>query len=176
MSKVMLATGLIVCYGYAMEAFFAWYSGSEFEEYMILNRITGPYWWAYSLLLLCNLATPQLLWFRRIRQAPLILFFISIVVNIGMWLERFVIVVTSLHRDYLPSSWDMYAPTFWDWALFVGTLGFFVFMVLLFIRFLPMISMFEMRTLVPATDTEGEPAEGRWVPGGPEGSRDRGGE
>jgi len=156
MSKVMLATGLIVCYGYAMEAFFAWYSGSEYEEYMILNRITGPYWWAYSLLLFCNLVTPQLLWFRRIRRAPLVLFIVSIVVNVGMWLERFVIVVTSLHRDYLPSAWDMSAPTFWDWARFGGTLGFFVFMVLLFIRFLPMISMFEMRTLVPATDEEGQ--------------------
>jgi molybdopterin-containing oxidoreductase family membrane subunit len=156
MAKVMLATGLIVVYGYAMEAFFAWYSGNEYEQYMLLNRITGPYWWAYALLLVCNLATPQLLWIRRVRRAPLVLFLISIVVNVGMWLERFVIVVTSLHRDFLPSSWGLYTPTFWDWSLYVGTLGLFFFLLLLFIRFLPMISIFEMRTMVPATGEEPE--------------------
>ena len=160
MAKVMLATGLIVCYGYAMEAFFAWYSGNPYEQYMILNRMTGPYGWAYAALLICNLLTPQLLWFRRLRRAPLVLFAISIVVNIGMWLERFVIVVTSLHRDFLPSSWDMYAPTFWDWSLYVGTIGLFFFLLLLFIRFLPMISIFEMRTLVPATGDEPEKPPG----------------
>ena len=156
MAKVMLATGLIVVYGYAMEAFFAWYSGNEYERYMMWNRMTGPYAWAYAMLLICNLATPQLLWIRRVRNWPLALFFISIVVNIGMWLERFVIVVTSLHRDYLPSSWDMYTPTFWDWSLYLGTIGLFFFLLLLFIRFLPMISIFEMRTMVPATDEERE--------------------
>ena len=157
MAKVMLATGLIVCYGYAMEAFFAWYSGNPYEQYMLQNRITGPYGWAYALLLLCNLVTPQLLWVRRIRQTPVVLFAIAIVVNVGMWLERFVIVVTSLHRDFLPSSWGMYVPTFWDWALYVGSIGLFCFLLLLFIRFLPMISIFEMRTLVPATGEEPEP-------------------
>jgi len=156
MAKVMLATGLIVVYGYAMEAFFAWYSGNEYERYMMWNRMTGPYAWAYAMLLICNLATPQLLWIRKVRNWPLALFCISIVVNVGMWLERFVIVVTSLHRDYLPSSWDMYAPTFWDWSLYLGTMGLFLFLLLLFIRFLPMISIFEMRTMVPATDEERE--------------------
>jgi molybdopterin-containing oxidoreductase family membrane subunit len=164
MAKVMLATGLIVCYGYAMEAFFAWYSGNPYEQYMIHNRVTGPYGWAYALLLLCNLVTPQFLWIRRIRQTPVALFAIAIVVNVGMWLERFVIVVTSLHRDFLPSSWGMYVPTFWDWALYVGSIGLFFFLLLLFIRFLPMISIFEMRTLVPATGDE--PAPRAPAPGG----------
>jgi molybdopterin-containing oxidoreductase family membrane subunit len=154
MAKVMLATGLIVCYGYAMEAFFAWYSGNVYEQYMIQNRIRGPYGWAYALLLACNLLTPQLLWSRRIRKWPAALFAIAIVVNVGMWLERFVIVVTSLHRDFMPSAWGMYAPTVWDWALYAGTIGLFFFLLLLFIRFLPMISIFEMRTLVPATGEE----------------------
>jgi molybdopterin-containing oxidoreductase family membrane subunit len=168
MAKVMLAAGLIVVYGYAMEAFFAWYSGNQYEQYMILNRMTGPYGWAYALLLICNLATPQLLWIRRVRQAPVILFVISLIVNVGMWLERFVIVVTSLHRDFLRSSWDMYTPTFWDWSLYVGTIGLFLFLLLLFIRFLPMISIFEMRTLVPATGEE-SPKDG--APGSPGGGR-----
>jgi molybdopterin-containing oxidoreductase family membrane subunit len=154
MAKVILATGMIVCYGYAMEAFFAWYSGSEYERYMIANRMFGPYGWSYWALLTCNLLVPQLLWSARIRSNVAALFAIAIVVNVGMWLERFVIVVTSLHRDYLPSSWGMYSPTAWDWALYVGTIGLFFFLLFLFIRFLPMISIFEMRTLVPAADVE----------------------
>src|SRR5262249_3121991 len=111
MAKVMLATGLIVGYGYTLEAFMSWYSGNAYEGFMMWNRMTGPYWWAYSLLILCNIVTPQLLWSRRIRTNVAVLFAISIVVNIGMWLERFVIVVTSLHRDFLPSSWGRFSPT-----------------------------------------------------------------
>jgi Ni/Fe-hydrogenase subunit HybB-like protein len=149
MAKVMLATGLIVAYGYLMETFFAWYSGNHYERYMILNRMFGPYAPYYWALIACNVFLPQLLWIRGVRSHALLLWVISIVVNVGMWLERFVIVVSSLHRDYLPSSWGMYQATFWDWALFAGTIGFFVFMVLLFIRFLPMISISEMRGLVP---------------------------
>ena len=149
--KVMLATGLIVCYGYAMEAFFAWYSASGFEVYMIQNRAwTGPYWWSYWLLILCNGASIQLLWFQRIRESEFWLFTISLIVSVGMWLERFVIIVTSLNRDFLPSSWATYSPSPFDWTMFIGTIGMFFTMIFLFVRFLPIISIFEVRTLVPA--------------------------
>ncbi len=150
MAKIMLATGLIVAYGYMMETFMAFYSGGSFERYTIINRTTGPYAVVYWLLILCNIVIPQSLWFRRVRTSVPALFVVALVVNTGMWLERFVIVVTSLHRDFLPSSWGMYYPTAWDIATFVGTLGLFLTMFYLFIRFLPMISIFEMRGLVPA--------------------------
>ena len=149
MAKVMLATGLIVAYGYLMEAFMAWYSGNPYERYMILNRLNGPYTGSYWALLLCNVVTPQFLWLRRIRTNVVALFLIAIVVGMGMWLERFIIVVTSLHRDFLPSSWGMYAGTRWDWVTFLGSLGLFFALLFLFVRFLPMISIFEMRTIVP---------------------------
>jgi molybdopterin-containing oxidoreductase family membrane subunit len=154
MAKVMLATGLMVAYGYAMEAFFGWYSANEYEWFMIRNRAFGPYAWAYWALIACNVIAPQFLWSKRIRTSPLWLFVLAIVVNIGMWLERFVIIVTSLHRDYLPSSWGMYYPTVWDFSLFIGTIGFFLALLFLFIRFLPMISIFEMRELVEHTGDE----------------------
>jgi molybdopterin-containing oxidoreductase family membrane subunit len=154
MAKVMLATGLIVAYGYMMEAFFGWYSGNPFERYMIYNRMHGPYAGYYWALILCNGLAPQLLWSKRIRQNLLVLWLISIVVSIGMWLERFVIVVTSLHRDFLPSSWGMYQPSGWDWSMFVGTIGLFFALLFLFIRFLPMISIFEMRTILPEAEVE----------------------
>jgi len=152
MAKVMLATGLIVAYGYLMETFMAWYSGEKYDQYMILNRMTGPYWPWYWALILCNVAIPQLLWVGRIRRRPLALFCLAIVVNVGMWLERFIIVVTSLHRDFLPSSWGMYRPTFWDWSTYVGTIGLFLALLFLFIRFLPMISIFEMRAMLPQVE------------------------
>jgi len=152
MARVMLATGMFVAYGYMTEAFFAYYSGNEFERYMMVNRFTGPYAPAYWSLILCNVLSIQLLWFERIRSSVAALFAIAIVVSIGMWLERFIIVVTSLHRDYLPSSWGMYHGTFWDWTLYLGTLGFFTALLFLFIRFLPMISIFEMRTLLPEAE------------------------
>jgi molybdopterin-containing oxidoreductase family membrane subunit len=148
MAKVMLAAGLIVAYGYVMEHFFGWYSGHEYETYMLMNRITGPYapaWWA---LMTCNIVIPQLLWFKPMRLNPYALFTIAIIINVGMWLERYVIVVTSLHRDYLPSSWGMYSGTFWDWSTYIGTIGLFLALLFLFIRLLPMISIFEMRELV----------------------------
>lgn len=155
MGKVMLATGLIVCYGYAMEAFFGWYSANTYETYMIKNRIwTGPYWWSYWLLIICNLASIQLLWFKRFRESEFWLFVISIIVSIGMWLERFVIIVTSLHRDFLPSSWAMYSPTPFDYSMFIGTIGFFFTLIYLFVRFLPIISIFEVRTLLPEAHVE----------------------
>jgi molybdopterin-containing oxidoreductase family membrane subunit len=154
MAKVMLATGLIVFYGYIMEAFFGWYSGNQYERFMIWNRMHGPYALYYWALILCNGLTPQFLWIKKIRSNLMLLWLISIVVSIGMWLERFVIVVTSLHRDYLPSSWGMYQPSQWDWSMFVGTIGFFFALLFLFIRFLPMISIFEMRTILPEAEVE----------------------
>jgi molybdopterin-containing oxidoreductase family membrane subunit len=155
MAKILLTTGMIVAYGYVMEIFFAWYSGNLFEQSMITNRMTGPYAPAFWALIACNALTPQLLWSPRIRANVAVLFAIALIVNVGMWLERFIIVVTSLHRDYLPSSWDMYAPTVWDWATFIGTIGLFVALLFLFIRLLPMISIFEMRELVH-TEESGE--------------------
>lgn len=148
MAKVMLASGLIVAYGYLMEMFMAWYSGHPFETYIFTNRFTGPYAVWYWLLIACNIAIPQLLWIPRVRRAPVVLFLLSLVINVGMWLERFIIVVVSLHRDHLPSSWDMYYPTFWDWSLFLGTIGLFAALLFLFVRLLPMISISEMRELV----------------------------
>jgi molybdopterin-containing oxidoreductase family membrane subunit len=147
MAKIMLVTGLIVAYGYVTEVFMAWYSGNEHEWFMVLNRITGPYKFHWAALILCNVLVPQLLWLKRVRGSVPALFAISIAVNIGMWLERFVIIVVSLHRDFLPSSWDTYSGTVWDWATFLGTLGLFFSLLFLFIRFLPMISIFEMRTI-----------------------------
>jgi molybdopterin-containing oxidoreductase family membrane subunit len=152
MAKVMLATGLIVAYGYLMEIFVSWYSGSIYERFVVMNRWTGPYRVAYWGLILMNVILPQALWFRRVRTSVLGLFLVAMSENIGMWLERFVIVVTSLHRDFLPSSWGMYYPTLWDWSTFAGTIGLFLALLFLFIRFLPMISIFEMRTLVPGTE------------------------
>ncbi len=149
-AKVMLATGLIVGYGYMMEAFTAWYSASEYEGFMMKNRIwTGPYWWSYALLILCNILAPQILWSKRMRHNVFVLFIVSLIVSVGMWLERFVIIVTSLHRDFLPSSWAMYRPTIIDFSTFFGTIGLFFTLLLLFIRFLPVISIFEMRTILP---------------------------
>ncbi len=148
MSKIMLANGLIVFYGYLNEVFFFFYSAHEFEMYMIWNRMTGPYAWSFWALIFCNGIVPQLLWMRRIRRNTIAIFFIAIVINIGMWLERFVIVVTSLHRDFLPSSWGMYTPTGWDWALYAGSAGFFLFAMFLFLRWVPMISIFEVKEVV----------------------------
>jgi Ni/Fe-hydrogenase subunit HybB-like protein len=148
MGKVMLATGLFVGYGYMTETFTALYSGNIYERFMVLNRWTGPYAPLYWALILCNIVSPQFLWFRKIRANVGALFTIAMIVNVGMWLERFIIVVTSLHRDFLPASWGMYYPTRWDFFTFFGTVGLFLFLVFLFIRYLPLISIFEMRELV----------------------------
>ena len=157
MAKIMLATGLIVFYGYAMEAFMSWYSGNGFEQYVSANRMFGPYAPIYWMMLACNCLTPQLLWSKRIRTSVPALFVIALLVNVGMWLERFVIVVTSLHRDYLPSSWGMYHATVWDWMTFIGTIGLFLCLLFLFVRFLPMISIYEMRTLLPEAQVKETP-------------------
>src|SRR5262249_34973273 len=138
------------------EAFMAWYSANPFEQFVQTNRMFGPYGWSYWLLIACNVVIPQSLWFKLVRNNVPLLFAVSIVVLLGMWLERFVIVITSLHRDFLPSSWGMYSPTFWDWATLVGSLGLFACLLFLFLRVLPAISMSEMRELVE--ETEGEEA------------------
>jgi Ni/Fe-hydrogenase subunit HybB-like protein len=155
MAKVMLATGLIVVYGYAMEIFFSAYSANQYEKFMILNRITGPYRWDWRLLILCNAIVPQFLWLRKVRTNPVPLWIVCMFVNMGMWLERFVIVITSLHRDFLPSSWGMYRGTIWDWGTYIGTIGLFLTLLFLFIRFVPMISIAEMRALTPGSRGEG---------------------
>ena len=148
MAKVMLVTALIVSYGYAMEAFYAYYSGNDYERYVMVNRAFGPYAWSYWALIACNFLLPQLFWFRSVRRNVPLLFVASIIINVGMWLERFVIIVISLHRDFLPSSWQMYYPTVWDFAQFIGSMGLFFTLLFLFIRFLPVISIFELRELV----------------------------
>ena len=150
MARIMLTTGLFVAYGYGIEAFMAWYSNNPYERALMLNRTSGPYMYHYWALIACNIIAPQLLWFKRVRMTPWILFILSLIVNLGMWLERYVIVVISLSRDYLPSSWGMYSGTSWDWMMFLGTIGLFFALLFLFVRFLPMISIFEMRTLLPA--------------------------
>jgi Ni/Fe-hydrogenase subunit HybB-like protein len=154
MAKVMLATGLIVTYSYGIEAFMAVYSADKFERYANWNRLHGPYHILYYMLIACNLAIPQSLWSKRVRQNVALLFIVSLIINIGMWLERFVIVVVSLSRDFIPSSWAVYSPTKWDWATFLGTFGLFFFLFYLFIRFLPMISIVEVRALVHETAEE----------------------
>lgn len=156
MAKVMLASGLIVAYGYLTETFTAWYSGHLEEWYLIVNRTFGTYGFLYWLLLACNIAIPQALWFTAVRRNVYALFVLSLIINVGMWLERFIIVVVSLHRDYLPSSWSTYVPTFWDWSTYIGTIGLFAALMFLFIRLLPMISIFEMREMVEETQQESE--------------------
>jgi molybdopterin-containing oxidoreductase family membrane subunit len=159
MAKVLLATGLLVTYGYATEVFFAWYSANTYEGFMIKNRMTGPYWHTYWLLILCNCLTVQLFWARPVRRNVPMLFLVSIVINIGMWLERYVIVITSLHRDFIPAAWNMYHGTFWDYATYYGSFGLFFSLMFLFIRFLPVISIAEMRELVLETQERAERQE-----------------
>jgi molybdopterin-containing oxidoreductase family membrane subunit len=154
MSKIMLATGLIVAYGYVMEIFTGWYSGGEYEMAMIANRLTGPFKITFFMLILCNVLVPQLLWFDKVQNKVGLVFVVAMFVNVGMWLERYVIVVTSLSRDFLPSSWDNYSGTIWDWATYLGTIGLFLTLLFLFIRVLPAISIFEMRTLVADEEEE----------------------
>jgi molybdopterin-containing oxidoreductase family membrane subunit len=153
-AKIMLATGLIVGYGYFFETFVALYSGSTYERFMIHNRWFGPYAVFYWALIVLNILIPQVLWSPKIRANTAWLFFISLVVLVGMWLERFVIIVTSLHRDYLPSSWGHYVATRWDWATYAGTIGLFTAAIFLFIRIMPAISIFEIRMLLPQAEVK----------------------
>lgn len=149
MNKIMLTTGTIVGYAYAMEFFIAWYSGNEYERYVFINRATGPYWWAYWSMVTCNVISPQLFWWKKLRTSIPVMFVVSIFINIGMWFERFVIIVTSLHRDFLPSSWGNYSPTIIDICIYAGSLGLFFTLFLLFIRWLPMIAMAEVKGVLP---------------------------
>ena len=152
MCKVTLATGTIVGYAYGMEFFIAWYGGNPYEAYAFQNRAFGPYWWAYWIMISCNVITPQFFWFKKLRTNVLIVWVLSIFVNIGMWFERFVIVVTSLHRDYLPANWGYYYPTKVDVLTFIGTFGLFMVLFLLFIRFLPLIAISEVKGVTNQAD------------------------
>ncbi|MFO7827928.1 MAG: NrfD/PsrC family molybdoenzyme membrane anchor subunit [Bacteroidales bacterium] len=148
MNKIIILTGSIVGIAYLTELFMAWYSGVEYELFAFINRATGPYWWAYWIMMTCNVVSPQLFWFKKLRRSIWFTFLMSIIINVGMWFERFVIIVTSLHRDYLPSSWEMYKPTIIEVAIFVGTLGIFFTLFLLFVRFFPVIAMAEVKTTI----------------------------
>ena len=151
MNIVIMITGSIVGVAYITELFIAWYSGVEYEQYAFLNRATGPYWWAYLLMMSCNVFSPQFMWFKKLRTSIMFSFFISIVVNVGMWFERFVIIATSLHRDYLPSSWTMFQPTFVDIGVFIGTIGFFFVLFLLYARTFPVIAQAEIKTIMKSS-------------------------
>ena len=152
MNKIILLTGTMVGYAYSMEFFIAWYSGSMYERFAFINRAFGPYAWAYWTMITCNVISPQLFWFRKIRRSIPAMFVISIVVNIGMWFERFVIIVTSLHRDFLPGAWGYFMPTIWDIGLFVGSFGLFFTLFVLFLRFLPVIAVSEVKGVMPEAD------------------------
>jgi Ni/Fe-hydrogenase subunit HybB-like protein len=152
MCKVMLATGMIVGYAYGTEFFIAWYSGNQYEQFTFINRAFGPYWWAYWSMVSCNVLVPQIFWFKKCRTSVPIMFVASIFINIGMWFERFVIIATSLHRDYLPSSWGYFRPTIVDIGTFVGTMGLFMTLFLLFIRFLPVIAVSEVKAVLAHED------------------------
>jgi Ni/Fe-hydrogenase subunit HybB-like protein len=149
MNKVMILTGSLVGYAYSMEFFIAWYSGSQFESFVFINRALGPYAWAYWIMISCNVISPQLFWFKKIRRSLPAMFVIGVLVNVGMWFERFVIVVTSLSRDFLPSSWGHYVPSPVDFGIFIGSIGLFFTLILVFVRVLPVISLAEIKAVVP---------------------------
>jgi molybdopterin-containing oxidoreductase family membrane subunit len=150
MCKILLATGMMVGYAYAIEFFIAWYSGNPTEGFTFINRAFGPYAWAYWTMVSCNVVAPQVFWSRRARSNPWIIFGVAAAVNVGMWFERFVIIVTSLSRDFLPSSWNSYAPTWVEVLTLAGSFGLFFTLFLLFLRFLPMVAMAEVKSIMPA--------------------------
>ncbi|NJK31981.1 MAG: polysulfide reductase NrfD [Deltaproteobacteria bacterium] len=152
MAKIILLTGTLVGYAYAMEFFIAWYSGNPYESFAFVNRAFGPYAWAYWIMISCNVISPQFVWIKSIRRSPVALFILSIFVNIGMWFERFVITVTSLSRDFLPSSWDYYSATIWDVGMLIGSFGLFFTLFCLFVRYLPMIAIAEIKSVMPAAN------------------------
>ncbi len=152
MARIMLVTGSIVGYAYAMEFFIAWFSQNPYEQFTFINRAFGPYWWAYWTMITCNVLSPQVFWFKKARTSLVIHFIVSIFINIGMWFERFTIIVTSLHRDFLPSSWGMFYPTIWDVALLIGSFGLFFTMFCLFVRFLPVVAAAEVKSVLPAAN------------------------
>ena len=154
-NKVIMATGMLVGYAYAMEAFMAWYSGNKYEGFTFVNRAFGPYAWAYWIMVSCNVISPQIFWFKKARRSIPIMFIVSIFVNIGMWFERFVIVVTSLNRDFLPSSWNYFTPTMVDLLTLLGSFGLFFTLFLLFCRWLPQVAMAEVKNVMPAAHPHG---------------------
>ncbi len=160
MSKVILFTGMIVGLAYTTEFFMAWYSGSEYEGYVFRNRVFGPYGWAYAIMFSCNVFVPQLFWFKKLRRNPWVLFGASLLVNLGMWFERYVIIVTSLHRDFLPSSWGSYTMTIWEWMLMLGSFGLFFTLFLLFVRFLPVVAISEVKGVMDPRVAATKPAKG----------------
>ena len=151
MNIVIMVTGSIVGTAYITELFISWYSGVEYEAYAFVNRATGPYWWAYAAMMTCNVVSPQLMWIRKLRRSLIFTFIISIVVNIGMWFERYVIIVTSLHRDYLPSSWSMHYPSHIDIGVYLGTIGLFFVFFLLFARYFPVLALNELKTILKSS-------------------------
>ena len=159
MCKIMLATGMMVGLAYGTELFIAWYSGNLYEKFAFANRAFGPFWWAYFAMVSCNVLIPQAFWFKAIRQRPVIIFILCIFINIGMWFERFVIIATSLARSFLPSAWSYYTPTRWDVGLFVGTLGLFFTLFLLFFRYVPVIAMSEVKGAMPEAHAGGSKGE-----------------
>ena len=154
MNIIIILTGSLVGTAYITELFIAWYSGVTYEQYAFLNRATGPYWWAYASMMTCNVITPQLFWIKKIRTSIVATIIISIFVNIGMWFERFVIIVTSLHRDFLTSSWTMFSPTFVDIGIFLGTIGFFFVLFLLYSRTFPVIAQAELKSILKSSGSE----------------------
>jgi len=161
MAKIMLTTGSMVGYAYGMEFFIAWYGGNPYEQFAFINRAFGPYAWAYWIMISCNVISPQIFWFKWARNNMAVLFVASIFVNIGMWFERFVIVASSLHRDFLPASWDYYTPTKWDFMAFIGSFGLFFTMFTLFVRFMPMVAMAEVKGVLPQSHPHHEEATRR---------------
>jgi len=156
MAKIMLVTGTMVGFAYATEFFTSWYSGNPYEGFTFLNRARGPYAWAYWTMISCNVISPQIFWFKKARISIPILFVLSIVINIGMWFERFVIIVTSLHRDFLPSAWGYFSPTIWDVSCLLGSFGLFFTMFCLFVRYLPMVATSEVKTVLPEANPHGQ--------------------
>jgi molybdopterin-containing oxidoreductase family membrane subunit len=151
MNIVIIVTGSIVGVAYLTELFISWYSGVEYESYAFINRFSGPYSWSYWMMMTCNVISPQLFWFKKIRRSLLATFVLSIVVNIGMWFERYVIIVTSIHRDYDPSSWGEFHPTHIDIGVFIGTLGIFFTLFLSFARFFPVLALNELKTILKSS-------------------------
>jgi len=159
MNKIILLTGSIVAYAYTMEFFVAWYSGSLYESFAFVNRAIGQHWWAYAIMIFCNVVSPQLFWFKKCRTSIPIMYFVVMCVTVGMWFERFVIVVTSLEMDFLPSSWAYFKPTWVDLGMLAGSIGLFLTLFLLFIRYLPVIAMAELKAVMPQANPHGHHGE-----------------
>ena len=159
MAKIVLVTGSLVGYAYAMEFFVAWYSGNPYEQFAFVNRAFGQYAWAYWIMVSCNVISPQIFWFKKARVNMKVLFIVSIFVNIGMWFERFVITVTSLANDFMPAAWGYYSPTIFDIITFLGSFGLFFTLFCLFVRFVPMVAIAEVKTVLPQADPHYHPPE-----------------